>query len=160
MSVLIKGMDMPTNCQHCPMSDDESRFCKATNEYIPMLGKPIFCPLLEEDTMLGEFNLTKELVKQKTMTYNGFALDILYAIAYILTKEGVTPMEALKILEDAKVMWQTQPPKKNGMYFVTTDKGGKRSVTMSGYRDEWIVEGVVAWMPIPEPFGGENGKNS
>lgn len=47
MSVLIKGMDMPINCQHCPFSDDESRFCKAAKKYIPMLGKPQFCPLVE-----------------------------------------------------------------------------------------------------------------
>lgn len=47
MSVLVKGMEMPTNCAKCPCVDDESRFCKATNEYIPMLGKPDWCPLVE-----------------------------------------------------------------------------------------------------------------
>lgn len=46
MSVLVKGIDMPTNCQTCPFSDDECRFCKAVKEYIPMLGKPKFCPLV------------------------------------------------------------------------------------------------------------------
>ena len=47
MSLLVKGIDMPTNCQTCPFSDDECRFCKAAKEYIPMLGKPQFCPLDE-----------------------------------------------------------------------------------------------------------------
>lgn len=47
MSVLVKGIDMPTNCQTCPFIDDECRFCKAVKEYIPMLGKPKFCPLEE-----------------------------------------------------------------------------------------------------------------
>lgn len=46
MSILIRGMEMPTSCQHCFASDDESRFCRAANEYIPMLGKPNFCPLV------------------------------------------------------------------------------------------------------------------
>lgn len=32
MSVLIKGMEMPTNCQHCPCVDDDSRYCKAAQK--------------------------------------------------------------------------------------------------------------------------------
>lgn len=46
MSILIKGMEMPTSCASCPCGDDESRFCRAANEYIPMLGRPKFCPLV------------------------------------------------------------------------------------------------------------------
>ena len=46
MSVLIKGVEMPSSCQCCFASDDESRFCRAANKYIPMLGKPKFCPLV------------------------------------------------------------------------------------------------------------------
>ena len=47
MSILIKGMKMQINCQACFASDDECRFCKAAKEYIPMIGKPKFCPLIE-----------------------------------------------------------------------------------------------------------------
>lgn len=47
MSIMIKGIDMPINCTRCPCSDDGTRFCRAANEYIPMLGKPDFCPLEE-----------------------------------------------------------------------------------------------------------------
>lgn len=47
MSVLIKDMKMPSNCQNCFASDYECRFCRVTKEYIPMLGKPKFCPLVE-----------------------------------------------------------------------------------------------------------------
>lgn len=47
MSVIVKGMEMPSGCQSCDFSDDETRFCKAAKEYIPMLGKPEFCPLVE-----------------------------------------------------------------------------------------------------------------
>ena len=45
--MLIKGMEMPANCQNCFASDDESRFCRAAKKYIPMLGKPKFCPLID-----------------------------------------------------------------------------------------------------------------
>lgn len=47
MSVLIVGIEKPINCRLCFASDDESRFCRAAKEYIPMLGKPKFCPLIE-----------------------------------------------------------------------------------------------------------------
>jgi len=49
MSIMIKGIDMPINCARCPCCDDETRFCRAANEYIPMLGKPNFCPLMEAE---------------------------------------------------------------------------------------------------------------
>ncbi len=45
MSVVINGMEMPINCTRCPCSDDETRFCNAAKKYIPMYGKPEFCPL-------------------------------------------------------------------------------------------------------------------
>lgn len=45
-SVLVKGMEMPENCQNCFASDDECRFCRAAKKYIPMLGEPKFCPLV------------------------------------------------------------------------------------------------------------------
>jgi len=54
MSVIVKGMDMPLQCQRCPLSDDESRYCKAANKYIPMLGHPKFCPLVEVPTPHGD----------------------------------------------------------------------------------------------------------
>jgi hypothetical protein len=28
------------------MADDDSRFCKAAKEYIPMLGRPSWCPII------------------------------------------------------------------------------------------------------------------
>ena len=47
MSILIVGIEKPINCRLCFASDDESRFCRAAKEYIPMRGKPKFCPLIE-----------------------------------------------------------------------------------------------------------------
>ena len=44
--IYIKGMEMPKNCAVCPCANDGIRFCKAANEYIPMIGHPKFCPLI------------------------------------------------------------------------------------------------------------------
>lgn len=46
MSILIPGK-MPTSCARCPCANDETPFCRAANKYIPMLGKPEWCPLIE-----------------------------------------------------------------------------------------------------------------
>ena len=63
MSVIVKGMEMPSGCQSCDFSDDETRFCKAAKEYIPMLGKPEFCPLVELPEKHGRLIDRKELEK-------------------------------------------------------------------------------------------------
>lgn len=47
MGIYIPGIEMPTSCTKCPCSDDEVRYCWAANAWIPMLGKPEFCPLVE-----------------------------------------------------------------------------------------------------------------
>lgn len=47
MSVIVR-MEMPTGCANCPMADDDSRFCKAAKEYIPMLCRPSWCPIVGE----------------------------------------------------------------------------------------------------------------
>lgn len=61
MRIIINGIDMPTNCTRCPCSDDGSRFCRAANKYIPMLGKPNFCPLVEaEERKTGEWCVTPD----------------------------------------------------------------------------------------------------
>ena len=45
--IYIKGMEMPVSCTRCPLSDDDVVFCHAAKKYIPMLGHPTFCPLIE-----------------------------------------------------------------------------------------------------------------
>ena len=47
MSILIKGMEMPTDCTKCRFCNDETRFCWATREFISGFGHPKFCPLEE-----------------------------------------------------------------------------------------------------------------
>lgn len=47
MGIYIPGMKMPTSCASCPCANDETPFCRAANKYIPMLGKPEWCPLIE-----------------------------------------------------------------------------------------------------------------
>lgn len=45
--MIVMDMEMPTSCAACPCADDAVRFCRAAKEYIPMLGRPHFCPLRE-----------------------------------------------------------------------------------------------------------------
>lgn len=61
MSVIVKNMEMPSGCQSCDFSDDETRFCKAAKEYIPMVGKPWFCPLVELPEKHGRLGDLDEL---------------------------------------------------------------------------------------------------
>ena len=63
MSVLIKGMKMPENCAKCICADDNARFCTVAHEYIPMLGKPAFCPLVELPEKHGRL-VDVEMLKQ------------------------------------------------------------------------------------------------
>lgn len=53
-------------------------------------------------------------------------------------------------------------PEKDGNYIVTDDSGGMRCVNEclfikcddgSAY---WSLANVIAWMPLPEPYGGES----
>lgn len=60
---------MPTSCVNCPCGNDESRYCKAANEYIPTLVRPEFCPLVEIPTPHG-----------RLIDADGFAELIRYAI--------------------------------------------------------------------------------
>lgn len=64
MSVLIKGIEMPIGCSDCPCANDEVRFCRAAKEYIPMIGKPKFCPLVEVPTPHGKLIDADELYKE------------------------------------------------------------------------------------------------
>lgn len=64
MSIIIRGMKMPRNCTRCPCSDEEARFCWAKAEYIPMLGKPDWCPLVELPKKHGRLIDADELWKK------------------------------------------------------------------------------------------------
>ena len=53
MSVLIKGMKLPTSCTDCPMMQDEWVSCKLTgswewaDEFVPSKERLKDCPLIE-----------------------------------------------------------------------------------------------------------------
>lgn len=67
MSIAINGMEMPINCTHCPCSDDQTRFCNAAKKYIPMLGKPKFCPLATiEERKTGKWE-EREVLSEKVI---------------------------------------------------------------------------------------------
>lgn len=47
MSVIIKGMEMPTNCFSCPLSvlNGERLFCEITKDEVLRERTPRYCPL-------------------------------------------------------------------------------------------------------------------
>ena len=95
MSVLIKGMKMPENCAKCICADDDGRFCAAAHEYIPMLGKPAFCPLVEVPTPHGrlvEFIDVKVKVNEDDGTEEVCVGDVFKA--YYEMKKAPTVIEA------------------------------------------------------------------
>ena len=54
------------------------------------------------------------------------------------------------------------PPEKEGRYLITVDEGDRKDVSddFFYFRDDgvpsWYVEkNVIAWMPFPEPYRGE-----
>lgn len=63
MGVLVKGMKMPENCAKCICADDNARFCTVVHEYIPMLGKPAFCPLVELPEKHGDLIDRQKLIE-------------------------------------------------------------------------------------------------
>ena len=69
MSEVIVRMEMPKGCADCPMADDDSRFCKAAKKYIPMLGKPSWCPII------GELSEQKTDDKSSNVDWESVTID-------------------------------------------------------------------------------------
>jgi hypothetical protein len=72
MSKLIVEMEMPIGCANCPMADDDSRFCKATKKYIPMLCKPSWCPIVcelpeQHGDLIDRDEIKTEMLKRMPM---------------------------------------------------------------------------------------------
>ena len=87
--IYIPNMEMPTSCAKCPCSNDETRYCHAANKYIPMFGKPQFCPLVPVPPH-GRLIDADALIKAKSVNYIAILMDIADAPTIILAdgKEG------------------------------------------------------------------------
>ena len=87
MSVVVKGMKMPSNCAHCICASEDSRYCAAANEYIPMLGKPKWCPLVALPDKHGRLIDADELAE--TAEFYETEMDIKnYAKTVIEAEDG------------------------------------------------------------------------
>ena len=84
------NMDMPTNCTQCPFSDDESRYCRVANEYIPMFSKPDFCPLIEVKDAL-EKAVAVEAISDELMS----RFDISATYAYEVAEKAMNRIEEM-----------------------------------------------------------------
>jgi len=61
MSILIKGMKMPTDCIECRFCDKGTLFCWATREFISGFGHPKFCPLEEVPTQPMKHRMSRAI---------------------------------------------------------------------------------------------------
>ena len=91
---LIVEMEMPTGCANCPMADDDSRFCKATKKYIPMLCKPSWCPIKgvlpdEHGDLIDRDILLQTFQNADYETYNDYceAFDTVEAAETVISAE-------------------------------------------------------------------------
>lgn len=73
--IVIKNTKMPINCTQCPCCDDEVQFCKAANEYIPMFGKPNFCPLVEVEEQKREASTFPEKLQLSPERHGKWVTD-------------------------------------------------------------------------------------
>ena len=90
--IYISGMEMPTNCTKCPCSNDETRYCHAANEYIPMLGKPQFCPIIpvpDHGRLIDADALQSVTIEQQSNDYNIKAVPRNWAYAFCAFEEIV-----------------------------------------------------------------------
>ena len=85
-------MDMPTNCTQCPFSDDEPRYCRVANEYIPMFSKPDFCPLIEVKDAV-EKAVAVEAISDELMSRFDISATQAYEIAETVVKRIEVRME-------------------------------------------------------------------
>ena len=134
MSIAINGMEMPINCTHCPCSDDETRFCNAAKKYIPMLGKPKFCPLETiEERKTGRWIPCSERLPEEYGEYR-----ITWTTSDAPSKRFIGDSE----------------------YEVTSVWDEERK----DFKGEWLLDDyikayqdvkVIAWKPLEEPYEGE-----
>ena len=96
MSIVVKGMKMPTNCAHCICASEDSRYCAAANEYIPMLGKPKWCPLVEVPTPHGRLVDADELKTAFPRCDNNMSIKIASVRATINHMDTIVEAEGEK----------------------------------------------------------------
>ena len=65
MSVLIEGMEMPENCDKCPLKvfDDDGDYCPFTSIWTLSIGRQDNCPLIEVPDGHGRLIDADELIE-------------------------------------------------------------------------------------------------
>lgn len=91
MSILIRGMKMPTNCYVCPFCDYVSARCDAvkgtpytppnryevTAEWCPLIELPPHGRLIDADALIARIRRAKELQPELSDLYENEALEML-----------------------------------------------------------------------------------
>ena len=89
MSIIIEGMEMPTSCYFCPLTNDGFYLCKANNPYKHLEDdceerKPNWCPIISVPEPHGDLIDRDALLKGEGR----------YLIS--LCKEGIDVEEILR----------------------------------------------------------------
>ena len=95
MSVIVKGMEMPRDCNDCPcferewFDDDIVGFCKAVKVRIETYERLLNCPLIEIPTPHGRLIAAAELVRiWKGAMFSGDIKPIVDARPTVIKAEG------------------------------------------------------------------------
>ena len=103
MSILIRGMEMPPNCQECLFGDAlmGKGFCwvyncKVLEEYFMTDSKPSWCPLAElppHGRLIDADALIDKLASTKATNRNAFGVYMLYSVIVKFIDESPTIVE-------------------------------------------------------------------
>lgn len=93
MSVLIKGMEMPTSCWDCPCIDGKNGYCQLRKEYVygeaprscPLVPAPPHGRLIDADALMKSDRMVGKL-----MMYGG---EYVYTQAEIDRAPTIIPAE-------------------------------------------------------------------
>lgn len=103
MSILIRGMQMPKNCETCELSStDSSGFfgCCVTGNIVMRKreqDRPSWCPLIEvpkHGRLIDADALMKSIASTKATNRNAFGVYMLYRVIADAVKNAPTIIEA------------------------------------------------------------------
>ena len=167
MSVLIKGMDMPDNCEECKIKlwdeGENDYVCPFSGVMTLSIGRQNDCPLEEQEPC--EDCVSRQAAIDAALS--AFSRGLL-ASPDIRKLPSVQP-------EPQWIPCSEMEPKKSGHYLCTHSGTGivspdyyttqeQAEELFADPEDEyldleeyigWTSKNVIAWMPLPEPYRAE-----
>ena len=167
------------------MSTKADRECTITDRYVNDDDKPEWCPLIDVPEMnvgnISEIpNSSTDCISRQAAVdaiteradrcAENFSTDDPFWEGLVIAKsivKGLPPVQAATPVRPERkesdwIPCSDRPPEKEGRYLITVDEGDRKDVSddFFYFREDgvpsWYVEkNVIAWMPLPEPYRGE-----